>query len=59
MLLLKICILFSKFSIKTGKYLFDCSGKVSLSQIRRGVSINCGVFSEYGIVFNEAGSYGG
>ena len=52
---IKICIFFDKVIIKTDKYFFDCSGKVSLVHIRRGRSSNCGGFIIYGNIFNETG----
>ena len=41
--------------IKIVKYVFDCSGKVSLFYIRPGQSRDCGGFSEDGKLFNGAG----
>ena len=56
MLLLKFCILFGNVSIETGEYFFDCSGKVSLNQIRRGKSSTCGGFGGDGNVLTGDGA---
>ena len=57
--LFKFCILFDIVIIKTCNCFFNCSGKVSLVQIRRGWSMKCGGFSIDGSVCSGSGACAG
>ena len=52
----EFCILFGIIIIKTSKLFSDCSGKVSLGQIRRGQSRKYGGFNGGGSVLRGTGA---